>query len=426
MHRINRETLEDIVVLYVEDEKLIRKEVEYYLSKYLKKIYIASNGEEALEIYNNIKPDIVITDIQMPKMNGIEMLKVMNPKTIPVIITTAHSDMDYFLDAVELKVDKFLVKPLNLIEIIENIQTLVSRTRLQQRLIENNKLLEIIDENVLITITDKNGLIVDASDAFCDLVEYSKDELLGNTHSIIKHEDNKDDFYKSMWSIINKGEVYKTEIKNRKKSKDVFWAKLTITPLIHEGKIENYIAIRQDVTNKKKLEQLAIHDEMTKLYNRRYLNEVIEKEIRRIKRENSTLSFVTIDIDYFKRYNDFYGHPEGDVVLLKVANILKESAKRATDYIFRMGGEEFGIIFSDTNKEKSLAFMEEIVKAVCDLKIEHKGSVCSPYLTISAGLVVQSSQYLESFKKTYKYSDEALYLAKKNGKNQVVLSDFSK
>lgn len=130
-------------------------------------------------------------------------------------------------------------------------------------------------------------------------------------------------------------------------------------------------------------------------------------------------------MDYFKKYNDTYGHPEGDKVLTEVAKILKEHAQRATDYIFRMGGEEFGIIFSDLSIEKSLDFVKDIVKAVEDLKIEHISNETGNYITISAGLIVQSSAHLDSFKEMYKLSDEALYKAKENGKNQVVLSDKS-
>lgn len=425
MIKINKRVLDNATVLYVEDEKSIRDEIESLLGRYLKKLYVASNGEEGLKLYKEKKPDLVITDIQMPVMNGLEMIKAIGVRNVPVIITTAYSDMDYFLEAIELKVDKFIIKPINVIEILENIQNLVSSAKLKQRLIENDKLLEIIDENVLISITDTNGVIVDASSAFCDFVGYKKDELLGNTHKMLKHEDNKNSFYENMWNTIKDGKVFKSEIKNRKKSHEVCWANLTITPLVHEDKIENFIAIRQDITNKKKLEKLTIHDDMTGLYNRRYLNSIVDKEVRRIKRENSTLSLVTIDVDNFKKYNDTYGHPSGDIVLIEVARVLRKCAKRATDYIFRMGGEEFGMIFSDLSIKESLDFVNEVVHEVANLKIEHKNSDCSGFVTISAGLVVQSAEHLDSFKTMYKYSDEALYEAKKNGKNQTVLSDES-
>eukprot|EP01029_Cantina_marsupialis_P032403 TRINITY_DN98675_c0_g1_i1.p1 TRINITY_DN98675_c0_g1~~TRINITY_DN98675_c0_g1_i1.p1 ORF type:complete len:428 (-),score=37.44 TRINITY_DN98675_c0_g1_i1:43-1326(-) len=425
MNKIDKKLLANTSVLYVEDEELIRDEMHYFLCKYLKNIYVAKNGQEGLDLFNEVNPDIIITDLQMPVMNGLEMLKLIDNKNIPVIITTAFSDIEYFMQAIELRVDKFIVKPIDLGEILEGIQTLVSRSNLKQRLFENDKLLEIIDENVLISITDTEGTIIDVSDAFCEYVGYTKTELLGQNHRIIRHEDTNDSFFFEMWKTIKSGKTFKSEIKSRKKSNEECWANITITPVIKNNEIINFIAIRQDITNKKKLEKLAIHDDMTGLYNRRYLNKIIDSEIRRTKREKTSLSLLTIDIDNFKKYNDTYGHPAGDEVLVKVAKVLKDNAQRASDFCFRMGGEEFGILFSDLGIEKSITFSEEIVKAVANLKIKHEGSDTGDYLTVSAGLIVQSHEYLESFKELYKHSDDALYESKQKGKNQIHLSDKS-
>lgn len=163
----------------------------------------------------------------------------------------------------------------------------------------------------------------------------------------------------------NKFQVVKNlmlKLKIGKKSGEVYWANLTITPVIKDGEIVNYTAIRQDVTNKKKLELLAIEDTLTGVYNRRYFNKIMEKELRRTKRENLNLCLLSIDIDDFKKYNDNFGHPKGDDVLIKVAQSLKSSASRATDFIFRMGGEEFSILFSGLDITKSIEFSSELVK----------------------------------------------------------------
>ena len=189
MKELNKEILKSAKVLYVEDEELIREEMEYFLNKYVKKLYTASNGQEGLELFRTINPDIIITDIQMPIMDGLEMLKQMDRKGIPVIVTTAYSDIDFFLEAIELKVDKFIIKPVDLSELIDTIVTLINTTTLQNRLFENDKLLDIIDENVLISITDKQGFIIDVSIAFCQFVGYDKSELIGKTHKILRHED---------------------------------------------------------------------------------------------------------------------------------------------------------------------------------------------------------------------------------------------
>ena len=286
------------------------------------------------------------------------------------------------------------------------------------KLFEKENLLRIVDENVLISITDKDGKIIDASGAFCDFIEYPKEELIGKTHRILRHPDTTDEFYINMWQQISSGKKFNAEIKSRKKSGEIYWANLTITPVIKDGEIKNYTAIRQDVTNKKKLEQLAIEDTLTGVYNRRYFNKIMEKELRRTKRENLNLCLLSIDIDDFKKYNDTFGHPKGDEVLIKVAQSLKFSASRATDFVFRMGGEEFCIIFSGLDTEKSLEFSNELVKKIENLQIEH---IEDRVVTISAGLVSMNANDILDEEELYRFSDDALYEAKARGKNQVVL-----
>ena len=426
MKKINKELLSNLTILYVEDEEMIREEICCFFQKYVKNFHVAKNGLEGLESYLDCKPDLIITDIQMPKMNGLEMLKKIENRNIPVIITTAYSDIDYFLKAIELNVNKFVIKPIDLMELVFAIQDCVISDHMQDKLFEKDNLLKIVDENVLISITDKHGRIIDASHAFCEFVEYTKDELIGKTHKILKHEDTPSHFYEKMWQKIMSGNVFNSEIRNRKKNGDIYWANLTITPVFKEDKIVNFTAIRQDITSKKKLELLSIEDDLTKLYNRRYFNKIIDKEIRRVKRDNSSLSLLSFDIDYFKKYNATYGHPQGDKALMEVARILKESTLRATDYSFRMGGEEFSIIFSGIGIEESIAYSKEIVKKIEQLHIEHTSNLASRYLTISAGLIVLNSKALDSVESLYKYSDDALYEAKIKGRNQVILSKKSK
>lgn len=174
MKTINKDLLSNITILYVEDEEMIRDEVNYFFSKYVKNFHTATNGQEGLELYNKIKPDLIITDIQMPKMNGLDMIKEINNKKIPIIITTAFSDIDYFLKAIELNVNKFIIKPINLMELVKSIQECIYNDVIRDKLFEKENLLKIVDENVLLSITDKQGTIIDASSAFCNFVNIQK------------------------------------------------------------------------------------------------------------------------------------------------------------------------------------------------------------------------------------------------------------
>ena len=324
MKKINKTLLSNITILYVEDEKMISEEVSFYFGKYVKNFYLANNGLEGLELFNKVNPDILITDIQMPKMNGLDMIKEIGPTNVPIIVTTAYSDIEYFIKAIELKISKFVIKPINLINLILDVQNCVQDTYLQNKLFEKENLLKIVDENVLISITDKDGVIIHVSESFAEFTQYKKEELIGETHKILKHEDTDDSFYKEMWNTISLGKTFNCEIKNRKKEGELYWANLTITPVFRNNEIVNYTAVRSDITDKKKLEQLIIEDDLTKLYNRRHFNNVLNNELRRIKRKNSIISLVSIDIDHFKKYNDTYGHPAGDDVLARIGKVLKD------------------------------------------------------------------------------------------------------
>lgn len=425
MKKINKTLLSNITILYVEDEKIISEEVSFFFNKYVKDFYVANNGIEGLELFKKIKPDVLISDIQMPKMDGLEMIKEIGSTSVPIIITTAYSDIDYFIRAIELKISKFVIKPINLITLISDVQDCVIERHLQDKFFKKDNLLKIVDENVLVSITDKNGVIIDVSSSFCEFTKYKKEELIGERHNILRHEDTPDSFYKNMWDVIRSGKVFVTEIKNRKKDGTVYHANLTITPVFNDDKIVNYTAIRTDITDKKKLEQLTIEDDLTKLYNRRHFNTILNQEIRRLKRDTSSISLVSIDIDYFKNYNDTYGHPKGDEVLIEIGKVLKKHTSRSSDYAFRIGGEEFCLIFSGLKVQESLFYVQEVVNAVESLNIEHKNSKNSNVVTISAGLIVQEASEILDEETLYKYSDVALYQAKVKGRNQVVLSDSS-
>ena len=425
MKKINKTLLSNITILYVEDEKMISEEVSFYFGKYVKNFYLANNGLEGLELFNKVNPDILITDIQMPKMNGLDMIKEIGPTNVPIIVTTAYSDIEYFIKAIELKISKFVIKPINLINLILDVQNCVQDTYLQNKLFEKENLLKIVDENVLISITDKDGVIIHVSESFSQFTQYKKEELIGETHKILKHEDTDDSFYKEMWNTISLGKTFNCEIKNRKKEGELYWANLTITPVFRNNEIVNYTAVRSDITDKKKLEQLIIEDDLTKLYNRRHFNNVLNNELRRIKRKNSIISLVSIDIDHFKKYNDTYGHPAGDDVLARIGKVLKDCTLRSSDYAFRIGGEEFCLLFSGSNVQESLFYVQDIINSIENLKIEHKNSLNSDVVTVSAGVIVQNASEVIDEETLYKYSDIALYQAKIKGRNQVVLSEFS-
>jgi diguanylate cyclase (GGDEF)-like protein len=173
-----------------------------------------------------------------------------------------------------------------------------------------------------------------------------------------------------------------------------------------------------------KIEELTITDSMTLLYNRRYFDEVFDLFLKMQQRTKQTAILIILDIDYFKQYNDAYGHQAGDLAIKMVAKHLKESLKRASDMAFRLGGEEFGILCTQESKSQALSFANEIRKRVEDEKFEHKQSSVSQYLTISMGVI--EPKILNNIEEIYRYADEALYRAKEEGRNRVVMHESQK
>ncbi len=214
----------------------------------------------------------------------------------------------------------------------------------------------------------------------------------------------------------------KTEYKKITKNGEIRWLQSSIMPIYDDNIQIGEVIVNYDITDKKTLQKLAITDELTGLYNRRYFNEMIDREINRANRTKSFLSFLVLDVDYFKKYNDTYGHDAGDKALSAVATAIKNSIKRGSDFAFRLGGEEFGVIFSKCEKERSFSFAEKIRRNIESLNIPHSNSKTAKNITVSIGLIVVDFRDEHVDKNGfYAMADDALYRAKKQGRNKVVL-----
>lgn len=278
----------------------------------------------------------------------------------------------------------------------------------------------LINKNIISSTTDLQGNITYVSEAFCEISGYTKEELLGKNHRIIRHPDTPQETFDAMWKKITNDEVWEGEIKNTTKSGGYYWAKNKIYPIYDTtGKKIGYTSIRQDITDKKIIEEISITDGLTQIYNRRHFNDVFPKIINGAKRNDELLCFLLMDIDHFKLYNDNYGHQAGDKVLIQFAASLKSSLKRARDMAFRLGGEEFGVIYKAQNFSNAYAFANQIRQNIQDLKITHDYNSASPYISASMGLVCYKASTIEDMDTIYKEADELLYKSKQSGRNRV-------
>lgn len=183
-------------------------------------------------------------------------------------------------------------------------------------------------------------------------------------------------------------------------------------------RIKNYLnlKIKNDM-----LEKLSMYDGLTNIRNRRFFDETFEKTFSEIKRDKKSLAVLMIDIDFFKPYNDNYGHGQGDETLRKVAKALEKTIKRASDFVARYGGEEFVILLKDINKDGVEAVANNLLNAIRELKITHEFSKIENYVTVSIGVSYYNSSSDITKLELLLKADETLYNVKNSSRNDFAI-----
>jgi diguanylate cyclase (GGDEF)-like protein len=196
---------------------------------------------------------------------------------------------------------------------------------------------------------------------------------------------------------------------------------LTMTPMHAADGL--FIALLHDITHHKQsedaLQRAAMVDSLTQIANRRHFDAFLEKEWQRAIRNAQPLSLVVLDVDYFKLYNDTFGHAAGDVCLQKVAQALQAHALRPTDLAARYGGEEFVLLFAETPIDAAARLAEAIRATVEGLQLLNPRSSASRWLTVSVGVATIVPTQLDEIEQLFVCADRAMYAAKESGRNRV-------
>ncbi|ABM03035.1 diguanylate cyclase/phosphodiesterase with PAS/PAC sensor(s) [Psychromonas ingrahamii 37] len=238
-----------------------------------------------------------------------------------------------------------------------------------------NQYKELLDKSSIVSKADTRGDIIYVNDEFCTISGYSREELLGNNHSIVRHPDNSNAIFKNMWTTITAKKVWKGTLKNRAKDGSTYYVKTLIMPILDDsGQIISYIAARTDVTElieKDKIIRQQYKDKLTGLQNR---NALIDK-LKKIKNEDATL--ILINIDRFSDINDYYGYEKGDKTLGLFASVLKNKYSeffkingeivKIRGEIFRISGDEFAILCEHSLDKET---KEMIAGLIIDLENE--------------------------------------------------------
>lgn len=346
------------------------------------------------------------------------LLKYEGNNNIPKIIILIHTDLKNIL--VKLIIDSKIRNKSDALDLLSktmdtNLSFLIDEFfyKYKKRVDLNLEHMKILEESTVMSKTDTIGNLTFASDSFCDLVGYSKEELLGSKHSIIRHPDTPDQLYKNMWETLQNGEIWKGRFKNLSKDGRTLIVNSKIIPKYSKDEeIVGYVAIRTDITDK----EIARIDSLTGLANRLKFEEKISIKIDEYLIHNKKHTLAVIDIDKFKLINDNYGHLIGDNVLKEFVNIIKTQIRK-DDIFARWGGEEFVLVLSIGNFDLTLRKIIDIKNSISNHVFKDVEKV-----TASFGVIEISDDYL-TVNKLFEKADECLYVAKNSGRNKIYYID---
>ncbi len=339
-------------LLYVEDNKEAREATIGILEEFFGDIFIAFDGIEGYEKFvKNYKDiDLIITDINMPNMNGIEMInkiKKSNLKEVPVLVLSAHNEVDYFINSIKVGINGYLLKPIDIEQFVASLCQVSQTIKLSRELREKTILLEqyqhIADLSSIVSKTDKKGIITYANDKFCQVSKYSREELLGKPHNIVRHSDVPKEVFKELWHTIrDKKEIWQGIIKNRAKDGSFYYVNATVGPILDQnGDIQEYIALRSLVTD--------IMDP--------------KKRLQDFIKDTNKFAIAYFKIEDFEDFQFYYGSRlSGEIEEALAVSIKKIIPKEYDIEIFDLGGGEFVLAKDLQNCKKRDEEIKEFFK----------------------------------------------------------------
>ena len=241
----------NLTLLYVSNESSCNNTFEYF-NELFNNVLLVDNYDVALKKFDESEIDIVITDIEMNKEDGfsfIKELKNKNPKIITIIYTN-NDEKTNFMKAISAGVNGYFLKPLDENDFLNTLGNLLQiEKEKKDRKILKNQYDTIVEENTIVSKTDKHGIITYVNDNFCKSSEYSKEELIGKSHNIVRHPDNPKELFKDLWQTIKvKKESWYGVLKNLTKSGKPYFIKTTIKPIFNvDGEIVEYVSIRSNI-----------------------------------------------------------------------------------------------------------------------------------------------------------------------------------
>ena len=329
-------------LLYVEDNKASRESTQMILEEFFVDIIVAEDGEEGYEKFKTHNIDLIVTDINMPRLNGLEMIRKIRriDQSVSILILSAHNESGYVMDSIKLDVDGYLLKPIEIEQFLGGLAKVTDKLKFKKEARNNfhflNQYQKATYNSAIVSKTDLNGIITYVNNAFCKISEYREDELIGKSHNIVRHPDNQSVTYKEMWKTIKeKKQMWKGLIRNISKSGRSYYVKSTVVPILDiNGNIVEYIAIRDDITD--------------------IMNP--KKQLDDTVKSSKEPVVVYMKLEEFDTLEEFYDHTTVEEIQDKIAKYLEENIPENFKFkrVYQLGNGEYAM----TN-ERSVCMQDE-------------------------------------------------------------------
>ena len=430
----------EIHLLTVDDEEAIRCGIAAYFEDSGYRVSEASDGVAGLELIRLKQPDLIITDLRMPRMDGLELIDavVAEFSNLPIIVLSGTGVLTDAIDTLRRGAWDYLTKP---IQNLEELEIIVKRCLERARLIKENqsyqnnlellveerttqvrKLTAAVEQSAnAVVITDTEGIIEYVNSHFCAATGYEADEVIGQKTSIIRSGRTPAAVYINLWNSIKSGSHWRGELQNKRKDGSLYWDLCSIAPLRNEaGDITNFVSIQEDISTRKAQEEAltwqACHDSMTGLHNRYYLETHLASQLQDMDQTSQHLSLLLIDIDNLKFINDTFGHEFGDRLLIEASHRLKQAALPGCT-VARFLGDEFAVVPPlGTQRLVAEQMAEQIKHLMTNLFIVESSEVV---ITASIG-VATSPDDGKNVDTLLRSAEAAMYEAKRIGRNTIV------
>lgn len=423
--------LKSLTLLYVEDDEPTVHSFINAFGDYFNEVIIGKNGEEGMALFEKHSPHLMITDLQLPKTSGLEMIARIREThpTFPIIVNSAFSDTHLLLRSIALHVDNYILKPtdpyqlLNVLEKIARIITLEKTLNTTREMMQT--MIDGIPDPILYIETDYTIAMMNKA-----AKEQTDDSVLVNKCFNLAQKNlpacSEDGSSCPMSSVKKTKKPITLRHLRKDKEGNNRHVEVHMRPVFDSnGDISAYLEITHDITEflsvqdqllaeTQKLSHISLHDPLTHLPNRRLLMDRIEQAIERKKRLGEMFGVFFMDLDHFKEVNDSLGHSAGDQLLVEVTERMKTVIRKG-DTLARFGGDEFVLIIENNADIKHFIKIAEKIQ-----KLFHKPFVINEHNITSACSIGISlfPQDGENAERLLSNADTAMYISKNSGRHQ--------